>query len=197
MNSQHLLLASSSPRRRQLLTEYGYRFTVQPATVDEIAPAHLTVAETTLFNAKLKALDVARRNPDALVIGVDTLVALDGAPIGKPRDLDDAFAMLSRLSNRVHEVYSSIWAICLASGRSRASIEVSHVKFRPLDEAEIRRYLARIEPLDKAGAYAAQDDGPESVVECIEGSRTNVVGLPMEALAALLGGWAAGVGGFH
>jgi len=192
MNSHELILASSSPRRRQLLTEYGYRFTIQPAKVEEVAPPHLTVAETTLFNAKLKALEVARCHPESLVIGVDTLVALDGMPIGKPRDLSDAFAMIGRLANRVHEVYSAIWAICLESGRSRASIEVSHVKFRPLSEAEIRRYLARIEPLDKAGAYAAQDDGPESVVECIEGSRTNVVGLPMEALEALLEEWEAG-----
>jgi septum formation protein len=189
MNPRELVLASSSPRRRQLLTEYGYRFTVQPATVDEVAPAHLTVAETTLFNAKLKAMEVARCHPEALVIGVDTLVSLDGLPIGKPLDLGDAFCMLSRLSNRVHEVYSSIWAVCLATGRCRAAIEVSHVKFRPLDEAEIRRYLARIEPLDKAGAYAAQDESPESVVERIDGSRTNVVGLPMEAFGALLDGW--------
>ncbi len=192
MNPDLFLLASSSPRRRQLLTEYGYRFTVQPASIEEVTPPHLTVAETTLFNAKLKACDVARHHPEALVIGVDTLVALDGEPIGKPRDLADACSMLGRLSGRVHEVYSAIWAVCFDARWSASAVEVSHVRFRPLGEAEIRQYLARIEPLDKAGAYAAQDDGPGTVVECIDGSRTNVVGLPMEALETLLEEWEEG-----
>jgi len=188
-NLPRLLLASSSPRRRQLLAEHGYSFTVEPAQVEEVAPPYLTVGEMTLFNAKLKALDVARRHPGALVIGVDTLVAFEGEALGKPRDLADAFAMLARLNGRVHEVYSGVWAVSLAGGFSRSAIEVSRVKFRALDEPEIRRYMARIEPLDKAGAYAAQDESPESIVEWIDGSRTNVVGLPMEALEAMLCGW--------
>jgi len=181
-----IVLASASPRRRQLLTEYGYTFTVQPSGIEETTPPGLTVAEITLFNARQKALDVAEKNPEALVIGVDTLVALDGASLGKPADMDEAFAMLSRLNGRIHEVYSAVWASRKATDTNHALVEVSRVKFRSLDEAGLRRYLARIHPLDKAGAYAAQDEGPESIVESIEGSRTNVVGLPMEALAKML-----------
>ncbi len=168
------------------MTEYGYRFSVHAAEVEEVTPPHLTVAETTLYNARQKALAVAALHPDALVIGADTLVALDGVSLGKPRDLDEAFAMLTRLSGRSHEVHSAVWAVCQGSRTFRALLEVSRVKFRAFGEAEIRRYMARIQPLDKAGAYAAQDEGPESIIECIEGSRTNVIGLPMEALGEML-----------
>lgn len=182
----NLILASASPRRRQLLTEYGYTFTVQPADVEEIMPPDLNVSEITLYNARLKAQAVSEMNPEAVVIGVDTLVALDGQTLGKPADLDEAFAMLSRLSGRIHEVYSGVWATRQSSHTHRGLVEVSRVKFRPFDEAQIRGYMARIHPLDKAGAYAAQDDSPESIVESIEGSRTNVVGLPMKALATML-----------
>ena len=181
-----LILASASPRRRQLLTEYGYLFQVESADIEEVMPPDLTVAEITLLNARLKALAVAEKNPAALVIGVDTLVALNGICLGKPADMEEAFAMLSRLNGRIHEVHSAIWAARASTSTHRALVEVSRVKFRALDEAEIRRYMARIHPLDKAGAYAAQDDGPEGIIESIEGSRTNVVGLPMEALAKML-----------
>jgi len=181
-----IILASASPRRRQLLTEYGYKFTVQPADVEEEMPLGLDVAEITLFNARQKALAVAALNPEALVIGVDTLVAFEGAILGKPSDMDEAFAMLCRLNGRIHEVHSAVWVTRQSTDTNRALVEVSRVKFRSLDESELRRYLARIHPLDKAGAYAAQDESPESIVECIEGSRTNVIGLPMEALARML-----------
>lgn len=181
-----IVLASASPRRRQLLTEYGYTFTVQPSCIEESMPPDLTVAEITLFNARQKALDVAAKNPEALVIGVDTLVALDGVSLGKPADMEDAFQMISRLNGRIHEVYSGVWAVRQSAHVSRALVDVSRVKFRTLDEAGLRCYLARIHPLDKAGAYAAQDESAESIVESIEGSRTNVIGLPMEALAKML-----------
>lgn len=183
-----LILASASPRRRQLLTEYGYAFTVQPADVTELMPSHLTVAEITLYNAKQKAEAVAQANPASVVIGVDTLVSLDGHILGKPRDMEDAFDMLQRLNGRIHEVYSGVWAVRRATSTTRALVEVSRVKFRTFDRAAIHRYMDRIHPLDKAGAYAAQDDSEEGIVEQIEGSRTNVVGLPMDALARLLAG---------
>ena len=182
----NLILASASPRRRQLLVEHGYTFTVQPANIEEIMPDDLTVAEITLYNARIKAQAVSEMNPDAVVLGVDTLVALDGVTLGKPADLDEAFSMLSSLSGRIHEVYSGVWATRQSDNTHRGLVEVSRVKFHPFDEAQIRRYMARIHPLDKAGAYAAQDDGPGGIVESIEGSRTNVVGLPMKALATML-----------
>lgn len=184
-----MILASASPRRRQLLTQYGYTFTVQPADIEELMPPDLNASEITLFNARQKALHIAEKNPEALVIGVDTVVAFEGAVLGKPVDLDEAFSMLSRLNGRIHEVYTAIWAVRKTPPSSRAVVEVSRVQFRTLDEGGLRRYLARIQPLDKAGAYAAQDESAESIVESIEGSRTNVIGLPMEALKKLLQGF--------
>ncbi len=185
-NTRTLVLASASPRRRDLLSEHGYHYEVHPAAVTEIAPPHLTAGEMVRFNALLKAREVSRRFPESLVLGVDTLVSLDGQPIGKPVDREEAFIMLSRLSGRVHQVYSGVALICRATGEWQVAVEVSHVRFRELSPDEIRCYMARIDPMDKAGAYAAQDEGEGSVVAEIEGSRSNVIGLPMELLAKMV-----------
>lgn len=183
MPTPPLILASASPRRRDLLTRDGYTFTVVPADVEEIAPPHLTPAELTLANARLKARHVAATNPGQLVLGVDTVVAFEGEVFGKPRDMEHALAMVSRMSGHVHEVWSGGWLVrdTLETGFN----EVTRVRFRPLGELELRAYLARIGPLDKAGAYAAQDDQGE-LIEHVEGSFDNVVGLPMRALAQAL-----------
>ncbi len=181
-----LILASASPRRRRLLEEHGYAFTVRPADVEEIAPAHLSPGEIVLWNARIKARAVARAHPDALVLGVDTLVAFEGEVFGKPADLPAAHAMLARLNGRTHEVYSGVWLS--HAGRERGFIEITRVQFHRLTEEALGTYLARIGPLDKAGAYAAQDDRGELIAR-VEGSFTNVIGLPMEALAAALHGW--------
>lgn len=184
------ILASASPRRRDLLAEAGWRFEVASAQVEEIAPAHLTVGETVLWNAKAKAEEVARRIADrhggALVIGADTLVALEGCALGKPRDLEEAFAMLSRLSGRTHEVFSGVWLARAGGGPGRGFVEISRVRFRALTPEEIRESMTRTDPLDKAGAYAAQHD-PLGIIAEISGSRTNVIGLPMERLRAEIG----------
>lgn len=182
MAQRSIVLASASPRRRDLLREYGYEARIEPADIEEVMPAFLTVGEMTLLNAKRKCQHVARQFPDGIVVGADTLVSLDGLILGKPRDLGHAFEMLRSLSGRTHEVCSGVW---IAGGeKSRGFVEVSRVKFHPLSTPAIEKYLARIGPLDKAGAYAAQDGG--EVIQSIEGSLTNVVGLPMEALAAAL-----------
>ena len=180
-----LVLASASPRRRQLLAEHGYAFTVAPADVEEITPPHFTPREVVLWNARLKAQAVARQQPGALVLGVDTLVAFRGRIFGKPRDLAEAFAMVSELNGRTHEVFSGVCLVRAATGEERTFAEITRVHFRALTAAQLRAYLARIGPLDKAGAYAAQDDRGELISE-VEGSFTNVIGLPMEALAAAL-----------
>lgn len=181
-----LILASASPRRRSLLAEYGIAAEILPADVEEIMPDYLSVGEITVFNARRKALAIAKDHREALVLGVDTLVSLEGHILGKPRDMDEAFSMLSSLSGRTHEVFSGV---CLAqSGRVRMFYEVSHVRFHPLSPDRIREYMARIHPLDKAGAYAAQEEDPAVIAE-IRGSRTNVIGLPMEALTAALQSW--------
>jgi septum formation protein len=194
-----LILASSSPRRRALLEEHGYRFeVVVPADVREIAPVHLSPGETVLANARAKARAVAAHHSGAVVIGVDTEVFFEGRVLGKPRDLKDAFAMISRLNGRTHEVYSGVWIVApsvktkntpkSASPRiaERGFIEVTRVHFHRRTAAQLRAYLARIHPLDKAGAYAAQNDHGEMIAK-VEGSYSNVIGLPMETLGRVLG----------
>ena len=174
-----LILASTSPRRRLLLAEHGYRFeVVAPYGVEEIAPLDLSPGDTVLANASAKARAVVR--PDAAVLGVDTEVFFEGRVLGKPRDMDDAFAMLSRLNGRSHEVYSGCWLI--HDGTERGFVEITRVHFHQRTDSELRAYLARIHPLDKAGAYAAQNDNGEMIAR-FEGSFTSVIGLPMEALA--------------
>jgi septum formation protein len=177
-----LILASTSPRRQRLLTEYGYTFeVVAPAGVEEIAPAYLSPGETVLANARAKARAVARHRADALVIGVDTEVFFEGRVLGKPTDMADALKMIGRLSGRTHEVYSGVW---FARGEhGRGFIEVTRVHFHRRTELELRRYLDRIGPMDKAGAYAAQEDHGE-MIERVEGSYSNVIGLPMERFTA-------------
>jgi septum formation protein len=185
-----LILASASPRRRRLLLEHGYNFRVAPAEVAEIAPPHLSPGEITLFNARIKACAVARSHPRALVLGVDTEVAFEGGVLGKPANMEAAFAMVKRLNGRTHDVYSGVWLRHEKSGRERGFIEITRVHFRQLTDPQLRAYLARIGPLDKAGAYAAQEDRGE-LIESIEGSFSNVVGLPMEALEVVLREFAA------
>lgn len=180
-----IVLASASPRRRQLLAEHGYDFTVVPADVEEIAPAHFTPREVVLWNARIKAHAIARQQPGELVLGVDTLVAFRGRIFGKPRDMDEAFAMVRELNGRPHEVYSGVCLTHAARAKEHTFAEITRVHFRQLTDAQLRAYLARIGPLDKAGGYAAQDDRGELIAE-VEGSFTNVIGLPMEALAEAL-----------
>lgn len=180
-----LILGSASPRRRELLAERGYRFEVIVAPVEETLPAHLTVRETVLLNARRKGAAVAALHPAACVVAADTLVALDGQPLGKPAGLDEARGMLAALSGRTHQVFSGVWIEHRAAGRVAAFVEVSHVRFRAVGAAEIEQYLGLVHVLDKAGAYAAQED-PICLIAGIEGSRTNVIGLPMERLAPML-----------
>ena len=179
------ILASGSPRRRELLSGAGFEFEViAPRTVETTA-ASLTMRELTTANATWKALKVARLHPDTVVLGADTLVALEGDVIGKPADMEEALVIVERLSGRVHNVCTAVF-ICSAGGARRNSFcAISEVEFRKLSRPEICAYLAKIEPLDKAGAYAAQGHGAEIIRE-IRGSFTNVVGLPMEETVRLL-----------
>ena len=179
-----LVLASASPRRRALLHEHGYEFEVRvPAGVEEIAPAHLSPGETVLANARAKVRACIVREADAIVLGVDTEVFFEGRVLGKPADMEAAFAMLRRLNGRTHEVYSGVWIA--GQGRERGFVEVTSVRFHRRTDAELKRYLARIHPLDKAGAYAAQEDRGEMIAS-VAGSFSNVIGLPMEQLRVML-----------
>jgi septum formation protein len=188
--SKGLILASGSPRRRDLLEEAGYTFAVIPAEVEELADSRLGAEELVRRNAVLKAQEVAVRHPETLVLGSDTLVALDGEPFGKPGDLEEAFAMLTRLVGRTHSVLTGVCLVHLAEDRELLFVEETRVTFRPLGPEQIRHYLGLINPLDKAGSYAAQEHG-EFIIERTEGSWTNVVGLPMERLALALAEFSA------
>lgn len=184
---RRLLLASSSPRRRELLTAAGIEFDVVAPDAAESESGALSIRELTTLNATRKALAVARPRPDTVVLAADTLVALDGQAIGKPADMEEAFAIVRRLSGREHQVCTSVFVCGPESHHAHSFYVISHVQFRTLADAEIAAYLAKINPLDKAGAYAAQGHGRE-IIERIGGSYTNVVGLPMdETLAALSG----------
>lgn len=174
-----LILASHSPRRRELLASAALSFKAVSADVAEKFDVDLTLRELTLFNARRKAEAIARLHPKAVVLAADTLVALEGEVIGKPCDLDHAAEILQRLSGNVHDVCTSVVILQLDCARSTSFHEISHVRFHCLDRTEIDNYLAKINPLDKAGAYAAQGHGADIIAE-IEGSFSNVVGLPME-----------------
>lgn len=138
-----------------------------------------------LHNAERKARDVAARFPDEVVLGADTVVTLGEEVFGKPADMAHAAAMLGRLAGKVHEVVTGVCLIRLSDGQVCLFHESTRVKFRSLDRKQIDSYLQRIHPLDKAGAYAAQEDGGE-IIEHVEGSFDNVVGLPVRRVLEAL-----------
>jgi septum formation protein len=176
-----LILASASPRRSELMREAGYAFEILAPEIEEAHDEALNCEDLTVENAKLKALAIARLRPEAFVIGADTLVYLDEKPIGKPRDLGEAASMLRRLSGRTHEVCTGV-AIASRGGPGLRTFHViSRVTFKPLTDTIIRDYHSRIQPLDKAGAYAVQDESA-MIIERVDGSWSNVKGLPMERL---------------
>jgi septum formation protein len=188
VNAPPLILASLSPRRSELLRPLGLPFTVVPSNRPELHGTHLTVRELAMVNAHRKARAVAKEHPDALVLGADTLVSLGTSLFGKPKDLTEAKTMLGTLAGRTHQVVTGVALIHLRQQRERLFTETTDVRFRDLTGSEIDAYLEQIQPLDKAGAYAIQEYG-ELLVESISGSRTNVIGLPMERLQAELSSW--------
>jgi septum formation protein len=183
--SASLVLASCSPRRVALLSKAGFEFESVSPGVAEKFDVDLTLRELTMWNAIRKGTSVGREHPDRIVLAADTLIALDGKIIGKPADLEEAAQILRRLSGRTHEVCSAVFICRLAAARSATFHEVSCVRFRRLSNATIEHYLAKVDPLDKAGAYAAQGCGAEIIAK-IEGSYTNVIGLPMEKTVVAL-----------
>ena len=139
-------------------------------------------------------MTVARRYPDRVVLAADTVVAFNGQIIGKPVDLAHAAAILGRLSGQIHQVHTSVFIASLAAARAVLLWELSRVRFRKLSQQQIQNYLSKIEPLDKAGAYAAQGHGSE-IIASIDGSYSNVVGLPMEQTITILAGFGIRPGG--
>jgi septum formation protein len=188
MNLPPLILASGSPRRTELLRQIGCDFRTVPSDATELHTEQLTVHELAQVNAYRKARAVAKKFPDALVLGGDTLVCLGTKVFGKPRDLEDAYQMLQQLSGKTHQVVTGICLLHLREHRQKLFSETTSVTFRPLDAVSIRRYLMQVNPLDKAGAYAIQEQS-DQIVENVLGSYTNVVGLPVEKLRDELSTW--------
>jgi septum formation protein len=186
-----LILASASPRRAELLRQLHPEFQIVPSDATEIMDEQLSPRELCQLNAHRKARAVAKKIPDALVLGADTLVFLDREIMGKPRDLAEARRMLARLQGRTHQVVTGLSLIHLRGRRERLFAVGTDVTFRPLDKSQINGYLSQIKPLDKAGAYAIQEHGDDIVAD-ISGSFSNVVGLPMERLETELKGWNRG-----
>lgn len=172
-----LILASASPRRKEILSHILSRFTVIPSAADEHTEG-LSVCETVKVLAARKAESVFAAHPDAAVLGADTVVSFEGRMLGKPKDEEDAYRTLSLLSGKTHEVYTG-WCLILQGGRAEGVVR-SSVTFRTLERSFIREYVKSGRPLDKAGSYGIQDD--PRLVDCYEGSFTNIVGLPEEEI---------------
>jgi septum formation protein len=183
MTDCRVVLASSSPRRRQLLDLIGIEHEVRPANIDETMRLREAPRRHAERLAREKASVIARRDPDLITIGADTVVVINRKVLGKPRDEAEAVTMLSQLSGREHTV---ITAVAVARGRKlRSAIEEVRVKFRRLRTDEIEAYVATGEPMDKAGAYGIQGYGA-TIVERIDGDFFAVMGLPLMRLVGLL-----------
>jgi septum formation protein len=178
-----VILASGSPRRRQLLDLVGIEHEVSPSNIDEKMRPRETPRRYAERLAREKASAVATRNPDTLTIAADTIVVVNRKVLEKPLDDDDARRMLSMLSGREHTV---ITAVAVARGRKlRSAIEEVKVKFRRLRDDEIDAYIATGEPMDKAGAYGIQGYGA-TIVECVDGDYFAVMGLPLARAVMLM-----------
>ncbi len=180
-----LILASASPRRRELLAQLGLPFTIVVADVTEHEDPTTDPRTMVSHNAALKADWVAARHPDAWVLGADTTVFLDGHALNKPRDLAEAAAMLRRLSGRTHTVFTGLALRQHRSGYRADGGEASEVTFHLLTEAVIAAYLGKVHTLDKAGGYAIQEHG-DLLVAGQTGSFSNIIGLPLDATKQIL-----------
>ena len=181
LNKINIILASGSPRRQQFFKEMDLHYTIRLKEIEEIYPEHLQAEEITNFLAELKAnaFENELKENDVLVTS-DTIVWLNGKALGKPKDYDDAFKMLQQLANQTHEVITSV---CLKSiDKTDVFHSVTKVTFANLSDEAIRYYLDNYQPFDKAGSYGIQDWIGLIGISKIEGSYTNVVGLPTEML---------------
>lgn len=176
MVNKELILASASPRRKEILALAGFDFKVRVANVEEVIDPALSPSKLVMSLSLQKAQAVAQLNEHSIVIGSDTVVVLDGKVLGKPADEENAVQMLSLLSGRTHEVYTGVSLVC--GEKKHSFFECTKVKFQPLSEEQIAAYVSTGEPMDKAGAYGIQGKGCV-LVEGIEGDYFNVVGFPV------------------
>lgn len=181
-----LILASQSPRRKALLGTIGVDFNIVCKETPELFDAQLSPQELCLHNAQTKAKAVFHDHPHATVIGADTLVFLDGEPLGKPLNLDEAKQMLRKLSGNTHYVCTAVALISPLGEKNLTPLTKVH--FKQLSDDTILNYLKLVNVLDKAGAYAFQEHG-EMIIESVEGDTNNVIGLPLAELAQVLQEW--------
>ena len=180
-----LILASTSPRRREILALLGLPFDIIRPAFEETLSSQRSIEKEVIEFAVGKAESVARQNPQAIVIGSDTMISLDAAKIGKPRDLSDARAMLGKLAGRTHLIYTSVAIISGSDGSGLKILEKVTVKMRDFSEAEVEDYLACGESLDKAGAYSIQGEGRQ-LIASIDRVYLAAVGLPLKSVAGYL-----------
>jgi septum formation protein len=185
--TSEIILASASPRRSELLARMGIPFVVMATDVDETVDQESPEAALLLARRKARAAGELLRGQGrgGVVLAADTIVWCEWHIWGKPTDADDAERILERIAGRWHEVYTGVCALDVATGREGSLLERTRVRMAPMSPAEIRAYVATGEPMDKAGAYAIQGEG-SMFVEAIEGSPSNVMGLPMAQCRALL-----------
>jgi len=180
-----VILASASPRRYEILKNAGLDFRVQASNVQEDNSTNLKPADLALYNAKVKGLDIAERNPESLVISADTIVVCSDEIMGKPQDEEDAFRMLTKLSGKTHQVITAFGVIYNKYNKSVMETVSTDVTFRDLSEEEILAYINTAEPFDKAGAYAIQGQGA-ILINNINGCFFNVVGFPLSRFYLVL-----------
>ncbi|HYG57432.1 MAG TPA: Maf family protein [Symbiobacteriaceae bacterium] len=188
MNRVEIVLASASPRRQELLRQVGIAFRVRPSNVDEQVSEPMAPYQLVEHLALIKARDVAAHTPGAIVLGADTIVVVDGRVLNKPKDRDDALAMLELLSGRSHQVMTGVAVV--TPGGEQVAHEVTDVHFMPLTRGQIERYVDSGEPMDKAGAYGIQGRA-SAMIHAIQGDYFTVVGLPLCRTVQMLA--AAGV----
>ncbi len=180
-----VILASASPRRKEILQNTKLNFDIQKSDIEEVILENESPEDMVVRLAYEKAFDVAKRNTDRLVIGADTIVALDNEVLGKPKDQNEAYQMIKRLSNKTHKVITGISLINLKENKIIKDYVVSFVTFKDLSENSIKDYINTNESLDKAGAYGIQGYGA-LLVKNIQGDYFNIVGLPISRLSDLL-----------
>lgn len=180
-NLPPVILASASPRRSQLLASMDIEFEVVPSHVEELIDGYDFIPDLCEANARIKAEPIADMHPECLVIAADTMVYLEDTLFGKPTDIDDAHRMLTRLQGRTHQVTTGLSLIYHNEEISKSFSVITNVTFLSLDAGQISEYLAKIDPLDKAGGYAIQEQ-KQMIAKRVSGSVSNVVGLPVERL---------------
>lgn len=180
-----VILASASPRRKEILQNTKLNFDIQKSDIEEVILENESPEDMVVRLAYEKAYDVAQKNKDKLVIGADTIVALDNEVLGKPKDQNEAYQMIKRLSNKTHKVITGISLINLKENKIIKDYVVSFVTFKDLSEDSIKDYINTNESLDKAGAYGIQGYGA-LLVKNIQGDYFNIVGLPISRLSDLL-----------